>query len=158
MRKRTVDKQVKKYIVFSDIHSDKHSLLKIKQLAEKCDGVFFAGDGYSLAKTIDGELYAVGGNCDLGGSPELVAEIEGVRVLLTHGHRYGVKSSLLSLTLRARELDCSLAIFGHTHIPFCSYENGVFLLNPGTCSGFGRKTYATLTLDNGIVKADVHDL
>lgn len=146
------------YIVFSDIHSDKHSLSKIKELVAKCDGVFFAGDGYSLAKTLGGELYAVGGNCDLGGSPELVAEIEGVRILLTHGHRYGVKSSLLSLTLRAKEFNCSLAIFGHTHMPFCSQENGVFLLNPGACSGFGRKTYATLTLDNGIVKSDVHDL
>ena len=147
-----------KYIVFSDIHGDGSSLIKIKKLISEYDGVFFAGDGYSLAKALDTEMYAVGGNCDLSGAPELIVETEGIKILLTHGHRYGVKSSLLSLTLRARELGCSAAIFGHTHQPFCTYENGIFLLNPGSCSGWGRKTYAILTLDNGSVTADVLEL
>jgi putative phosphoesterase len=147
-----------KYIVFSDIHTDGISLIKIKKLLANYDGVFFAGDGYSLAKALDAEAVAVGGNCDLSGAPEIVTEIEGVRIFLTHGHRYGVKSSLLSLTLRAKELDCAVAIFGHTHQPFCSYENGVFLFNPGASSGWGRKTYGVLTLDNGQIKADVLEL
>jgi len=144
------------YIVFSDIHGDKASLMKLKDIAAQADGVFFAGDGVSALRNFtDKELYAVGGNCDLFGPPETVVEIEGTRIFLTHGHKYGVKSSLLSLTLRARELECQAAIFGHTHIPFCAYENGIFLLNPGASSGYGRKTYARLTVENGKFKADV---
>lgn len=150
---------MKTFLIFSDVHGDKDSLQKLKNLAEQADGVFFAGDGYSAVKKLTAkELYAVGGNCDIFGSPELVTEIEGVKILLSHGHRYGVKSSLLSLTLRAKELGCDLAIFGHTHQPFCSIENGVFLLNPGASSGWGRKTYAVLTLDNGSANADVLEL
>ena len=148
-----------KYIIFSDLHGDKLSLMKIKNLAKQANGVFFAGDGYSAVKSLDeNELYAVGGNCDIGGAPEMVIEIDGARILLTHGHKYGVKSSLLALTLRAKELDCTAVIFGHTHQPFCSYENDVFLLNPGASSGYGRKTYALMTIDNGNIKADVLEL
>ena len=150
---------MKKFIVFSDIHGDIASFHKIKVLAEQTDGVFFAGDGHAMAKNMTApELYAVGGNCDLSGTPELISEIDGVKILLTHGHRYGVKSSLLSLSLRAKELGCDLAIFGHTHEPFCSIENGVFLLNPGASSGWGRKTYALLTVDSGKITADVKTL
>ena len=147
---------MKKYIVFSDVHGDLASLQKIEALTTQADGAFFAGDGYSMVEDLtDKELYAVGGNCDIIGAPEIVTEIDGVRILLTHGHKYGVKNSLLPLTLRAKELDCAVAIFGHTHQPFCSIENGVFLLNPGACSGWGRKTYATLMIDNGTANADV---
>ena len=150
---------MKSYLVFSDVHGDKLSLQKINTLAKQYDGVFFAGDGYSAVKSMQvSELYAVGGNCDIFGSPELVTEIEGVRILLTHGHKYGVKNSLLSLTLRAKELNCQLAVFGHTHEPFCAYENGVFLLNPGASSDWGRKTYGVFTLYNGKIQADVKKL
>lgn len=147
-----------RFLVFSDVHGDKLSLLKLKQIANECDGVIFAGDGYSALKDFtDKPVFAVGGNCDLSGAPEIVTEIEGAKILLTHGHRYGVKSSLLSLTLRARELECTVAIFGHTHQPFCSIENGVFMLNPGASSGHVR-TYAILTVENGVAQADVTKL
>ena len=147
-----------RYLVFSDVHGDKLSLSKLKQIASDCDGVIFAGDGYSTLKDFtDKPIYAVGGNCDLSGAPEIITEIDGAKILLTHGHRYGVKSSLLSLSLRTRELECSVAVFGHTHTPFCSYENGVFMLNPGASSGHTR-TYAILTLENGIAKADINKL
>ena len=147
------------YIVFSDIHGDRMSLQKLKKIAERADGVFFAGDGYSMVKELDSsKLYAVGGNCDFKGGAEVIAEIDGVRILLTHGHMYGVKSSLLSLTMRARELDCSVAIFGHTHEPLLSYENGILLINPGASSGYGRKSYAFMHIENGDIKVDMKEL
>lgn len=150
---------MKSYLVFSDIHGDKLSLQKLKKLSEGLDGVFFAGDGYSAIKSFEkDEIYAVGGNCDLGGSAEIVADIDGVRILLTHGHRYGVKSSLLSLSMRARELECAVAVFGHTHEPLLSYEPGVLLLNPGASSGYGRKNYAVMHIENGEVKVDMNML
>ena len=148
---------IKRYIVFSDIHGDKRVYKELKGYTEGNDGAFFAGDGLSMLKDFtDKDLFAVGGNCDLGGAPEIVTEIEGVRVLLTHGHKYGVKGSLLSLKLRAAELECGAVIFGHTHQPLCSYEGGILFLNPGTCSDFGSGgTYAILTLDNGTARADI---
>ncbi len=149
----------KSFIVFSDIHGDKNSLEMLKSFTAHHDGAFFAGDGISALKNFtDKDFYAVGGNCDFGGSPELIASIGGVRILLTHGHRYGVKTSPLSLTLRAKELNCTVAIYGHTHEPMCAYENGIFLLNPGTCSGYGRKTYAIMYIENGKFDANIFTL
>lgn len=150
---------MKSYLVFSDVHGDVASLLKLKSLADKHDGVLFAGDGLSGLKNFtEKELYAVGGNCDFGGPPEIVTTLDGVRILLTHGHRYGVKTSLLSLSLRARELNCPIAIFGHTHEPFCAYENGVMLLNPGASSGYGAKTYGVLYVKDGKPDANIFKL
>ena len=152
---------MKKYLVFSDIHGDALAFENLKELSKDLDGIIFAGDGYSSVKNMtDGELLAVGGNCDMGGPPEIVTEIEGVRLLICHGHRYHVKSDMLSLTLRARSLDCQTVIFGHTHIPLCSYEyGGALYLNPGTCSRHGaQRTYAVLTLDKGEARADIYKL
>ncbi len=149
----------KSYLVFSDIHGDRLSLEKLKAIAKNHDGVFFAGDGLSGLKDFtDKEIYAVGGNCHFGGAPEMIVKIDGVKILLTHGHKYSVKSSLLSLTLRAREQGCDVAIFGHTHDSLCGYENGVLLLNPGVSSGYGRKTFAILYIENGKVDVDIHTI
>jgi putative phosphoesterase len=150
---------MKSYLVFSDIHNDPVSLMKLRGIAKEHDGVIFAGDGLSLAKEIQKEpLFAVGGNCDFGGDIEGILKIDGVRILLTHGHKYGVKSSLLSLSYRASELMCSVAIFGHTHEPFCAYEGNVMMLNPGACSGYGQKTYGILYIRDGKPDADVFKL
>jgi putative phosphoesterase len=149
----------KSYLVFSDVHGDKLSLFKLKELAKEHDGVIFAGDGLSGLKDFtDKPLYVVGGNCDFGGAPEIVTSIDGVRILITHGHRYGVKTSPLSLSLRARELMCDVAIFGHTHDLLCAYEGGVFMLNPGASSGHGRKTYAVLYIDGKKLDANIFTL
>ena len=58
-------------------------------------------------------------------------ELGGARILLAHGDRYGVKTSLTHLSYRAEELACQAAFFGHTHRAFCGYVGGALLLNPG---------------------------
>lgn len=40
----------------------------------------------------------------------------------------------LRVVLRARELGCGAALFGHTHIPFLDEGGDVILLNPGSPS------------------------
>ena len=78
--------------------------------------------------------------------PHALIEIAGVKILITHGHRYNVKSSYMSLCYKAREMGADACLFGHTHIP-CEfdYENIKFL-NPGSVK-YG-KTYGILTIDN----------
>ena len=147
---------MKSYLVFSDVHGDVGSFFKLAEIAKEHDGVLFAGDGYTTVKELPLEnVYAVGGNCDFCGPTEIIVSIDGVRILLTHGHKYGVKASLLSLSFRARELNCHVAVFGHTHEPFCAYEGGVMLLNPGASSGYGRKTYGVLYIKDGKPDANV---
>lgn len=77
-------------------------------------------------------------------------KLGGMRVLLTHGDRYGVKSGLLRLRLHAQEMGCSLVLFGHTHAACAQEEGGVLLVNPGALAD-GR--YAVVAIEDGRVRA-----
>ena len=68
-----------------------------------------------------------------------------LRIFQTHGHLYGVKSSLLRLQYRAEETGANVVLFGHSHIPVCGVERGILFLNPGSLRsprGFDKPTYA----------------
>lgn len=56
------------------------------------------------------------------------------RVLLTHGHYYGVSIGPERLADEARSRGCDVAMFGHTHKPYQNVLGGVLLLNPGSLS------------------------
>ena len=54
----------------------------------------------------------------------------------------------------AKENNCDIALFGHTHIPKTVYEDGIHLVNPGSCSRAreGGPTYAVIDItDKGIM-------
>lgn len=138
---------------FSDIH-EKTLPAYLKDIAEESDYVFFLGDGAARIGdlVLHKNFYGVAGNCDsLPLPPELTLEIEGVKILLTHGHSYGVKSDLLPLSLRAKELACKLAYFGHTHTAETVEDDGVTLVNPGSLAHplFGPPTYAYTVIQGG---------
>ena len=89
-----------KLTVFSDCHGNLENAIRILTESE-ADCYLFCGDGIrdaeSAADLLDKRLIAVLGNCDRGetGETERLLELDGVRILLTHGHGYSVKSSLL---------------------------------------------------------------
>lgn len=151
---------MKNYLIFSDVHGDGYALSKIKALSTDCSGVFFAGDGLgSLGQFGNEEVYTVAGNCDLFGESERIVEIEGVKILLAHGHRYGVKNGYLNLIMRAKELQVNAVIFGHTHIPEVFTEDGVLFINPGSCSYYAvKRTYAVMFIYKGKPSAVINEI
>lgn len=152
---------MKNFIVFSDVHGDYQAFEKIVNFANKSDGLFFAGDGINLllSEPNNDDWYCVRGNCDQVGLEEKIVEIEGVNILLVHGHNHGVKSSYLRLLYYAKQKNCNVVIFGHTHIPFVGDEDGVLLINPGSCSYYSQvKTYACLCVSNGKASAYINQL
>ena len=97
--------RMKTIFAFSDIHEGTIPP-RLLAVAEESDYVFFLGDGAARMGdlALHKGFFAVKGNCDYLPLPEeTVTEVEGVKILLTHGHRYGVKTDLLSLALRAEE-------------------------------------------------------
>ena len=151
---------MKSYVVFSDIHGDVYAKKILQKYVEGSDGAFFAGDGISgLNDFTKKPFYAVKGNCDLIGEEEKIIEIDGVKILLTHGQLYGVKSSYLRLIYRAKELGVNVVIFGHTHLPLIMQEEEVLLLNPGSCSIYGaQKTFINLFISNNKASAIINQL
>ena len=152
---------MKNFIAFSDVHGDFGAFEKILNFANKSDGLFFAGDGNNLFVNLqkNDNFHIVKGNCDQFGLEEKIVEVEGVKILLVHGHNHGVKSGYLRLSLYAKQKGCSVVIFGHTHIPFVSEEDGLLMINPGTCSYYGQmKTYACISISNGKATAYINQL
>ena len=151
---------MKNFLIFSDIHGDRESLQKIKKYASDCSGVFFAGDGlHGIGEITDKPFYAVRGNCDFFGEEQKVVEIDGVKILLTHGHLYGVKSGYLNILMKAKELGVQVVIFGHTHFAEIFNEDGILFINPGSCSVYAsKKTCAFLFISNGKPSAYINDL
>ena len=105
-------------------------------------------------------MVSVRGNCDYSefDVPEQrLAEYDGIRVFMSHGHRYGVKSGLLRYYMNARENQVDVALFGHTHSAFCEKKDGLWLLNPGSC-GYGRPSCGIVNIADGQVSCVVKSI
>ena len=70
---------------------------------------------------------------------EDVIEVEGNKILVTHGHYYGVSMAFDQLAEAARSRGCNAAFFGHIHVPVVEKEAGVLLVNPRK-SGLSQTT------------------
>ena len=53
-------------------------------------------------------------------------------LFLAHGNRHGVDGGGHTIAQAAKDAGAEAALFGHLHVPHCSFENGIFLLNPGS--------------------------
>ena len=148
-----------KLLILSDSHSNRLALEHIlKAEADHIDALIFLGDGLrDLEQTLTLyprlRAYAVAGNCDFGALEPLdgLAAFDGVVVFYTHGHMYGVKYDLDTLSDAAAARGANVALFGHTHVPVAEQRGDVFLFNPGSCGRCyaGPNTYGILTLADG---------
>ena len=146
---------MKRIGIVSDSHGDRGHLQQalMKLEAEgRLDTLIHCGDGGHDAQALTGNILQtviVRGNCDGWSSPykeEMLVPINGVTFMVTHGHRYRVKQDLSTLADSAAAKGAQIVCFGHTHIPFCEWRNGVLLVNPGSCAYTGR--CALITIDD----------
>jgi len=126
-------------VVFSDSHSNFFALKNIVRSQRFADIFIHLGDGErdfdELARTFPGkEMYNVRGNCDWASitPAEGILRRGGKTILYTHGHLLRVKAGIEQLKADAHKVGADIALFGHTHHAFTSYENGLHLMNPGS--------------------------
>lgn len=128
-------------IVTSDTHQNYRNLETIVRRNLDADLFVHLGDGEcectllrNAIPEIDDRFYYVKGNCDYDNHPitACIDLIPGHRLFATHGHRYAVHSTLTRLTQAAREEGCDIALYGHTHQSRSTYEDGIYVLNPGS--------------------------
>lgn len=144
---------MKTMVVLSDTHGHPSAVRRIAPLFSENDFVLHLGDGSSdMRPYLSDNVYVMKGNCDLSfGENERVLIIEGVPVFCCHGHRFGVKSSLERLADWAKELGCTVALYGHTHRADISEVNGVLCINPGSLASYSDASYAYLVFHRGKV-------
>lgn len=154
---------MKRIGIVSDSHGDRSHLeqaLMKMEAGGRLDCLIHCGDGGSDAVALTGSILqtvTVRGNCDGWGcayQEEMVLPIGKVPFLVTHGHRYSVKRGLDLLADSAAAKGVRVACFGHTHVPYCAYHNGVLLINPGACAYTGRCAVITVD-DRGDITAEL---
>lgn len=145
-----------KLLVFSDSHGNVANMADVVRL-ERPDRILHLGDLVRDAEELSRQyphipLTCVPGNCD-GRRPDLpeerVFELDGVRLLMTHGHIYQVKMGRGAAVRAAREAGAGILLFGHTHEACCEYERGLWIVNPGSAGSLVRPTYAVVILEDG---------
>ncbi len=147
-------------LVFSDTHRNTEPMLHVIE-QETPDHVIHLGDHMRDAEEIQRRfqmlpVLSVKGNCDFepDGREQVLAEFCGIRILAVHGHRYGVKSSLLRYQYAAKENQADVALFGHTHQAYCEHHEGLWLMNPGSCSGL-KPSYGWIKIENTQVSCQI---
>ncbi|MCI8552649.1 MAG: YfcE family phosphodiesterase [Lawsonibacter sp.] len=100
----------------------------------------------------------VPGNCD-GWIPSVPVKrqvtLEGVSILLSHGHRWGVKSGYDVAISDARAVGADILLFGHTHNALCQQlEDGLWMMNPGPA----RTSCGLIELDQGNISCSLCQL
>ena len=147
--------------VISDSHRRRSAVRKILEQQQASQHVFFLGDVVSdiedLRMDFPGkQFYIVCGNCDsFSLYPSSGIEVlAGKKIFYTHGHMLGVKHGTERLFAHAKATGCQIALFGHTHVSQIVYEDGVYLVNPGSCAQprDGAPSYAVIDImETGIM-------
>lgn len=130
---------MKTAVAISDSHGNRRIFEKIDGILKECDYIFHMGDVIEDALWLQSrygkKVFYVAGNCDgdTGGDSKTV-EIEGVKVFMTHGHTYKVKSSLDELYAETLSQNASVCLYGHTHEKRVEEYTNAKLINPGSTS------------------------
>ncbi|HIX58550.1 MAG TPA: metallophosphoesterase [Candidatus Blautia gallistercoris] len=148
-----------KILVVSDTHGKDENLEKVLEMEKPLDALVHCGDIEGredyIAAVAECPVYLVAGNNDFFSDldREMVTELGGRKVLITHGHFYRVSLDFGLLVDEALDRAVDVVLFGHIHKPVCQTERGVLLINPGSLSyprQEGRKpSYAVIQAESG---------
>lgn len=145
-----------KWLVVSDSHGNLDNMKKAVE-QEQPDRILHLGDMVRDAERLQEQYPAipvemVRGNCDMGygdAPEERELSLGGKKIWMAHGHRWHVKLGIGAFAYEARARQVAVALFGHTHEATCFREGDMWVMNPGTASGYPRATYGIMEEQNG---------
>jgi len=128
-------------VVFSDSHGKYDPLERIMERHINDAELFIhLGDGENEFELLSyvyshKKLLFAAGNCDYNSSKPSydIVTAAGKKIFFTHGAALGVKSSIRPAVDEARKFGADILLYGHTHIPFVGYDDGLYIMNPGSC-------------------------
>lgn len=153
-----------KILVLSDTHGDMRTLRKVIDYHDDINTIIHLGDGLKDIEDIKLEyeeknIYNICGNCDCSTEvPQTIEiEIEGRKILATHGHIFKVKKDLNELITEAKRRGASIVLYGHTHIPKVDFKDEIYIMNPGSLhSHIG--SYGILKIENNEIKMKIFNI
>ncbi len=146
-------------LVLSDIHGDFTSAMNALEDQPTANTILFLGDGIGAIDKLSDlypnkTIYSVAGNCDFASIEPTTRLIElyGKRIMMTHGHEYHVKFGIGAAVNSAKRNQCDILLYGHTHRPETHYDDGLYVLNPGSLSRSNGNTYGIIDItEKGIL-------
>lgn len=135
-------------IVMSDSHGSSEAVMKIvEKNIYTADMFIHLGDGENdtwraLQKYPQIKMMQIRGNCDQSNTLpdkriiETIPDLDNkpIKLLAVHGHLLDIKKGTDELLKAARENECRIALFGHTHRRYEACTSGIWVLNPGSCA------------------------
>lgn len=126
------------FVVMSDSHGDYLIVQDIKNKYEgKVTAIFHNGDSEVPANDpVWRGISVVRGNCDWDGDypDNEIYKQDGLTIVQTHGHLYGINFVWTKLDLFAQSEDADICLYGHLHRP-AAWKNGkTVFINPGSVS------------------------
>lgn len=141
-----------KVLIISDNHGVTDVLQKVADQHRDVDVMIHCGDSELPYHSDElAGFLKVRGNCDHDSAfpEEVIHDADDTKIFITHGHRYHVKYSLMTLSYRAKEVGANIVCFGHSHIAGTEIIDGILFINPGSISlprNRPNKTYAICTV------------
>lgn len=128
-----------KLLITSDVHGSKERLEEVIKKHKDISYHINAGD-----MCLDPLVYqryhiiTVKGNNDFFSKEpyERLLDLEGLKILVTHGHKEHVKFGLDRLLLKAQLNEVDMVIFGHTHERYLNQDSQITILNPGALGDY----------------------
>lgn len=133
-----------KILVLSDSHGNSYNIRKALDIHKDINRIVFLGDGERDIDCVSEEigstpLTAVRGNCDSSFSSLNTVELLRAGnhlIYCTHGYMEHVKYGIGELMKNAKTAGADIVLYGHTHLQECSYEDGIYIMNPGSINDY----------------------
>ena len=133
-------------VVLSDSHRNVGNLFEaVEKHLDNADLFIFLGDGENdFDAVIDAypniKYERVAGNCDWYSNypDKLEIEFAGKKIFFSHGHPYGVKHGYQMIIDEAKKRGADIVLFGHTHLQYTDYIDGLYVMNPGSVGMLGQ--------------------
>lgn len=156
-----------KILILSDTHGifDDKLIDKIK-LRGPYDMLIHAGDLYDDAIYLSNKLSIntyinVCGNCDMRSYPiEEIIDLYNKKIYICHGHKFYVKQEMQLLKREAKNQNCDIVIYGHTHIAHYEIDDNITYINPGSLSIplTSSPTYGVLDINAEKISYNLYEL
>ena len=121
------------FVVISDNHGNEEILSKLRNRHPDACAYIHCGDSELPVEAMDGWV-SVRGNTDYypGYEDKKIVKInDRLNVLVIHSHRQSI-NRLKTLAALAKENNCQMVCYGHTHVFAYDEVDGIKLLNPGS--------------------------
>lgn len=122
-----------KVVIVSDSHGKKGILDEIVKCNPDADAFLHCGDIEEDTEAYPMYLFVNGNNDYLFDLPnEIVVSFEKHRIYMTHGHMLSFRKRHEDLVKKAKENNCNIACYGHSHVAVLEKRDGVMIINPGS--------------------------